>query len=132
MTKVCTTPDSSITLQSDAFRGAMNSEEGISSSTGLLQNPSGDNNHENSGNGLNISSTITPSKRYDLSANGSGDKTTQINHKRKHHKKRKSGRSKRVANKIKRGGYYNMLVKFLDDELGIPMDDCNAKVVTYT
>ena len=107
-------------------------EEGISSSTGMLRNPRGDNNQEESGNSLNNSTTITPHDRYDPSANGSGDETTQIDCKRKHRKNRKSGRSKRVETKFKRGGYYNMLVKFLDDEPGIPMDDRSAKVVTYT
>ena len=47
--KVRTTPGSKITLQSDAFRGAMNPEEGISSSTGLLRNPRGENIQEESG-----------------------------------------------------------------------------------
>jgi hypothetical protein len=96
-----------------------------------LRNLRGDNNQEELGNGLNNSSTITHNKMYDPSSNGLGDETTQINHKRKHRKNRKSGRSKRLAIKIKRGGYYNMHVKFLDDELGIPMIECNAKVVTY-
>jgi hypothetical protein len=50
--------DSSITLQPDAFRGAMNPEEGISSSSGLLRNTRGDNNQEESGNGFNKSSKI--------------------------------------------------------------------------
>ena len=38
MEKGRTTPGSTITLQPDAFRGAMNPEESISSSTGLLRN----------------------------------------------------------------------------------------------
>ena len=62
----------------------------------------------------------------------SGEKTTQIHRKRKHRMNRKSSRSKRVEIKFKRGGYYNMLENFLDDEPGIPMDDRSAKVVTYT
>jgi hypothetical protein len=65
-------------------------------------------------------------------ANESGDETTQNHCKRKHRKNRKSGRSKRMANAFKRGGYYNMLEKFLEDEPGISMDDRSTKVVTYT
>ena len=130
--KVRTTPGSTITLKPDAFRGAMNPEESTSISNGMLRNQMGDKNPEESGNGLNNSSMITPNERYDPSANGSGDETTHIHRKRKHRKNRKCGRYKRVETKFKRGGYYNMLVKFLDDEPGIPMDDRSAKVVTYT
>ena len=119
-------------MQPDAYRGTMNPEKSNSSSNGLLRNQRGDNNQEESGNTLNNSSTITPNKRYDPVANGSEDETTNIHRKRKHRKNRKCGRSKRVETKFKRGGYYNMLVKFLNDEPGIPMDDRSAKVVTYT
>ena len=56
-TKVNTTPGSSIALQPDAFRGVMNSEEVRFRNNGMLQNPEGDNNLEDSGN---ISSRITP------------------------------------------------------------------------
>ena len=132
MEKGRTTPSSTITLQQGAFRGAMNPEESASSSTGLLRNPRGENNQEDSGNVLNKSSSITPNDRYDPSANESGEETTQMHRKRKHRKNRKSSRSKRVEIKFKRGGYYNMLEKFLDDEPGFPMDDRSAKVVTYT
>ena len=130
--KFRTTPGSTITLQPDAFRGAMNPDENVSSSNGFARNSRGDNNLEESVNGLNNSSTITPNDRYDPSANESGEETIQIHRKRKHHKNRKSSRSKRVEIKFKRGGYYNMLEKILDDEPGIPMDDRSAKVVTYT
>ena len=58
--KVWMTPGSTITLQPDAFRGAMNPDETVSSSTGIERNSRGDNNLEESGNGLNNSSTITP------------------------------------------------------------------------
>ena len=102
----------------------MNPEKSNSSSNGLLRNQRGDNNQEELGNALNNSSTITPNERYDPAANGSEDETTNIHRKRKHRKNRKCGRSKRVETKFKRGGYYNMLVKFLDDR--------SAKVVTYT
>ena len=119
-------------MQPDAYRGTMNPEKSNSSSNGLLRNQRGDNNQEESGNTLNNSSTITPNKRYDPAANGSEDETTNIHCKRKHRKNRKCGRSKRVETKFKRGGYYNMLVKFLNNEPGIPMDDRSAKVVTYT
>ena len=61
--KVRMTPGSTITLQPDAFRGAMNPDETVSSSTGIERNSRGDNNLEESGNGLNNSSTITPSDR---------------------------------------------------------------------
>ena len=118
-------------MQPDAYRGTMNPEKSNSSSNGLLRNQRGDNNQEESGNTLNNSSTITPNKRYDPAANGSEDETTNIHRKRKHRKNRKCGRSKRVETKFKRGGYYNMLVNFLDDEPSIPMDDRRAKVVTY-
>ena len=87
---------------------------------------------DDSGNGLNILSRITPQERYDPSANGSGNETTQVHRKRKHHKHRKSGSSKRGGIKYKRGGYYNMLFKCLADDPGISMDDRGAKVVTYT
>ena len=43
-----------------------------------------------------------------------------------------SGRSKHGSTKFKRGGYYNMLDKLLENEPGITMNDRNAKVVTYT
>ena len=112
--KVRTTPGSTITLQPDAFRGAMNPEEINSSSNGLVRNSREDNNQEESGSGLNNSSTITPNDRYDPSANESGEETTQIHRKRKHRKNRKSARFKRVAITFKRGGYYNMFVKFLE------------------
>ena len=128
-TKVNTTPGPSIALQPDAFRGAMNPDEVRSRNNGILQNPEGDNNQEDSGN---VSSRITPQERYDPLANGSGDETTQDQRKRKHHKHRKSGSSKRGGIKYKRGGYYNMLSKFLVDEPGISMDDRGAKEVTYT
>jgi hypothetical protein len=97
-----TTPGSTITLQPDAFRDAMNPEEGISSSTGLLQNTRGENNQEETGNSLNNSSTITPSERYDPAANRSCDETTQIHQKIKHRKNRKSVHSKRVERKKKK------------------------------
>jgi len=131
-TKVHTTPGSAITLQPDAFRGAMNPEEVSSRNNGVLRNPGGDNNQEDSGNDVNNSSRITPLERYDPLANESGDETTKIHHKRKHRKNRNSGRSKRTTNAFKRGGYYNMLEKFLEDEPGISMDDRSTKVVTYT
>ena len=118
-TKVHTTPGSSIALQPDAFRGAMNPKEVRFRYNGMLRNPEGDNNQDDSGNGLNISSRITPQERYDPSANGSRDETTQVHRKRKHYKNRKSGSSKRGGIKYKRGGYYNMLSKFLADEPGI-------------
>ena len=107
----------------------MNPDEVRSRKNGILQNPEGDNNQEDSGN---VSSRITPQERYDPSANGSGDETTQVQRKRKQHKNRKSGSSKRGGIKYKRGGYYNMLSKFLADEPGISMDDRGTKVVTYT
>ena len=114
------------------YRGAMNPDETVSSSTGIEQNPRGVNNLEESGNSINNSSTITPIDRYNPLANDSGEETTQIYRKRKHRKNRKSSRSKRVAITFKRGGYYNMLVKFLEDKPGISMDDRSTKVVTYT
>jgi hypothetical protein len=98
----------------------------------MLRNPRGDNNLEESDHGINISSKITPHERYDPTANISGEEMTQINRKRKHRKNHKSGRSKRVAIIFKHGGYFNMLVKFLEDEPGISMDDRSTKVVTYT
>ena len=76
--KVCTTPGSTIMLQPDAFRRAMNPDENVSSSNGLVRNSRGDNNQKESGNDLNNSSTITPNDRYDTSANESGEETTQI------------------------------------------------------
>ena len=60
-TMVHTTPGSSIALQPDAFRGAMNPEEVRFRNNGMLQNPEGGNNQEDSGN---ISSSITPQERY--------------------------------------------------------------------
>jgi hypothetical protein len=114
------------------FRGAMNPEELSFRNNGMLRNTGGDDNHEESGNSLNISSRITPQERCDPSANRSGDETTNNHRKRKHHKHRKSGRPKRGGIKLKRGRYYNMLEKFLEDEPGIPLNDRNAKVVTYT
>ena len=110
--KVRMTPVPTITLQPDAFREAMNPDETGSSSTGNERNSRGDNNLEESGNGLNNSSTITPSDRYNPLANDSGEETTRIHHKRKHRKNRRSSRSIRVAITFKRGSYYNMLVKF--------------------
>ena len=130
--KVRTTPGSTITLQSDAFRGAMIPDENTFDSNKISRNKRGDINLEKSGNGLNISSKITPIDRYDPLANDSGEETTQIHRKRKHRKNRKSSRSKRVAITFKGGGYYNMLMKFLEDEPGISMDDRSTKVVTYT
>ena len=62
ITKVHTTLGSSIALQPDAFRGAMNPEEVRFRNNGMLQNPEGDNNQDDSGNGLNISSRITLKK----------------------------------------------------------------------
>ena len=106
----------------------MNPAEVSFRNNGMLRNPGGDNNQEESGNGLNNSSRITPQDRNDPSANGSGNETTQIHRKRKHRKSHKSGRSKRVKIKYKHGGYHNMLVKFLEDEPGISMDDRGAKV----
>ena len=117
--KVRMTPGSTITLQPDAFRGAMNPDETVYNSTGIERNSRGDNNLEESGNGINNSSTITPIDRYDPLANDSGEETTQIHRKRKQCKNRKSSRSKRVEFNFKRGGYYNMLEKFSDDEPGI-------------
>jgi hypothetical protein len=108
----------------------MNPEEVRFRYNGMLRNPEGDNNQDDSENGLNNSSRITFQDRYDPSANGSGDETTQVHRKRKHHKHRKSGISKRGGSKFKRGGYYNMLAKFLSDEPGISMNDHCAKVVT--
>ena len=76
------TPGSTITLQPDAFCGAMNPDETVSSSNGIARNSREDNNLEESGNGLNNSSTITPNDRYDPSANESGEETTQIQRKK--------------------------------------------------
>jgi hypothetical protein len=59
-TNIHTTPGSSITMQPDAFREAMNPEEVGFRNNGMLQNPEGDNNQDDSGNGLNNSSKITP------------------------------------------------------------------------
>ena len=84
----------------------MNPEEVRFRNNGMLQNPEGDNNQEDSGN---VSSRITPQERYDPLANGSGEETTQVHRKRKHHKNCKSGSSKRGGIKYKRGVYYNML-----------------------
>ena len=46
--KVRMTPVPTITLQPDAFRGAMNPDETVSSSTGIERNSRGDNNLEES------------------------------------------------------------------------------------
>ena len=64
-TKVHTTPGSSIALQPDAFRGAMNPEEVSFRNNGMLRNPRGDNSQEESGNSLNNSSSITSQERYE-------------------------------------------------------------------
>jgi hypothetical protein len=48
-TKVYTTPGLSISLQPDAFRGAMNPEEVSFRNNGMLRNPGGVNNQEESG-----------------------------------------------------------------------------------
>jgi hypothetical protein len=47
----------------------MNPDENVSSSNGLVRNSRGDNNQEESGNGLNNSSTITLKSSIKLSKN---------------------------------------------------------------
>ena len=83
-TKGHTTPGSAIALQPNAFRGTMNPEEVSSRNNGLLRNPGGDNNQEDSGIDVNNSSRTTPLERYDPLANDSGDETTHNHRKLKH------------------------------------------------